>query len=241
MRTDTERLLDNLTTPVARLRGVAGVHSDDLMTSSCSLLFKNVEECTPGGIHDGFRQMMVINHIGDLKVFYRNPLIAFSIGPGSLEMEVTALAFDLEMGLGGAPGSLASTLRTLLTTRYRALLAPQSGLALAIVAGVLNRVPIAVSEERRKSYIKTNVRMLTHRWGMLVLWLCFTDNESVPVSIASSYQVTGLRYSFDGPMQFDLEGCTQLLGDTKMFAIGGKLKVRLVLTQWNGVPSYSAF
>jgi hypothetical protein len=124
---------------------------------------------------------------------------------------------------------------------YRALLASQSGLALAIVAGVLNRVPIAVSEERRESYIKTNVRMLTHRWGMLVLWLCFTDNESVPVSISSEYQVTSVRSSFDGPMQLDLEGGTQLLGDTEMFAIEGKLKVRLVLTQWNGVPSIRLF
>ena len=52
MCTDGKRLLDNLTTPIAFLRGVAGVHSNDLMSSTLSLGSENIEERAPGGVHD---------------------------------------------------------------------------------------------------------------------------------------------------------------------------------------------
>ena len=100
MRTNTEGLLNKLSTVTACLCGIARVHSNDLMTSSCSLLFKDVEERTPTGVQNGFRQMMVFHHIGDLKVFHGNTLIAFRIGLRCLEVMISTLAIDLQMRLG---------------------------------------------------------------------------------------------------------------------------------------------
>src|SRR5712692_3342556 len=79
MRTHAQRLLDDLTTPIALLRGVAGVHSHDLMTSSLSLICKDVEERTPGGVQDGFRQMMVFHQIVDGEFLDGNMLILLRV------------------------------------------------------------------------------------------------------------------------------------------------------------------
>src|SRR5713226_5128983 len=49
MRTDRKRLLDNLTTPVAFLRGEAGVHSNNLMSSTSPVIplyFMSSMRCT---------------------------------------------------------------------------------------------------------------------------------------------------------------------------------------------------
>src|SRR5712692_7935747 len=88
MRTHRKRLLDNLPTPIAFLRGVAGVHSDHLMTSSLSLIFKDIEERAPGGIHDAFCQMMVLDHAVDIEVLDSDMMVLLGVLLGSLEMEI---------------------------------------------------------------------------------------------------------------------------------------------------------
>ena len=42
MHTHGKRLLDHLTTSIAFLRGVVGVHSNDLMSGTCSLGSENI-------------------------------------------------------------------------------------------------------------------------------------------------------------------------------------------------------
>ena len=99
MRTDRQTLPHDFTTCVALLRGEARVDSDHLMTSSLSLLFKNREKCAPRGIQDGLGEMMVLDHIGESQVFYREMLVALCVLLGRLEVEITALTRDLEMRL----------------------------------------------------------------------------------------------------------------------------------------------
>jgi len=67
------------------------------MPSSCSLVTEDGEKRAPTGVHDGLREMVVLDHVRDLKVFYRNPLIALSIGLSRLEMMVTTLPIDLQV------------------------------------------------------------------------------------------------------------------------------------------------
>jgi hypothetical protein len=61
--------------PTCRVRAfpcrIAWVHSNDLMTSPCSLILKDVEECTPRGVENALGQMVIFHHIDDLKVFHR--------------------------------------------------------------------------------------------------------------------------------------------------------------------------
>src|SRR5437762_8788111 len=104
------------------------------MTSSCSLLFKDVKELTPRGIQDGFRHMMILDHSGDSKVFDCNRLIVFSILFSRLEMMVTALTIDLQMGLGCATSSFPASMTALLTPVHPALLASECSLRGAIEA-----------------------------------------------------------------------------------------------------------
>src|SRR5579859_2427342 len=162
-----QTFLYNFSTLVTFLTGEAWVHSNHLMTSSCSLLFKNSEELTPCGVQDGFRQMVVLDHIGDLKVFYGKMVIAFSVLLCHLEMVIAALTLNLQMRLCCTLSRLPASMRAFLATTHGTLLTSQRTLRRAIEAWVRNGVPLAISQERFEPYINTDVRMLTDTWRML--------------------------------------------------------------------------
>src|SRR5271157_2959357 len=105
-----QALLYDLATFVTFLARETRVHSNHLMTSSRSLLFKDGKECTPTGVHDGLRKVMVLDHVADTQVFYRDMVMGLSILLRYFEMEITPLPSNLEMRLSGIPGSLASAL-----------------------------------------------------------------------------------------------------------------------------------
>src|SRR5215813_5960335 len=86
-----QRFLHHLSTLVTFLRGESRVHSYDLMSSTCSLGFKNVEERAPRSVHDGFCQRMILYHGENGKFLNRNHLVLFGILLGCLIMEITAL------------------------------------------------------------------------------------------------------------------------------------------------------
>src|SRR5437868_15527155 len=139
MGSHRQRLLDNLPTGVALLRGEARINSNDLMTSSCSLILKDVEECTPRGVENALRQMMIFHHVGDLKVFHSYVVILFSIALRRLEMVISALPLDLQVRLRDVTGSE--------TAPVTALFAPESLLRGAIGTWIRDGVAFAVSQE----------------------------------------------------------------------------------------------
>src|SRR5260370_7109272 len=115
MRPHGKRLLDDLTTPETFLRSVAGVHSNDLMPSTLSLGFKDIEERAPGGVHDTFCEMMVFDHAVNVQVLDGNVMILFSIRFGDLEMKVTALPLNLEIRSFGTLVSFPTSLPSFLS------------------------------------------------------------------------------------------------------------------------------
>ena len=159
MSANRQRLLHKFATLVTCLSGEAGIDSYHLMTSSFSLIFKDGEEGTPTGVHDGFGQMMIFHHIGDLKVFDRNMVIAFSVLLGRLEVEVSALPRYLEMGLRRTLSGFTLAVTALLASAHGTLLASQGRLTLAIVARVINGMPFAISQERFQPDINADIRM----------------------------------------------------------------------------------
>jgi len=241
MRTDRKRLLDDLPTPRACLRGVAGVHSDDLMSSTLSLGSENIEERAPGGVHDAFCEMMVFHHPIEVQVLDGNMLILFSILFGDLEMKVPPLALDLEMRLCRTLGSLTAAFTTDLSACKRALLTAERGLALAIVAWVLNSMSFRVRQERFQPNVNPDIGMFTHAWKMLLLTLGLADDESIPVPVSTQDQVSRLRSSFYRAMQLDFDRAAQLLGDGEVLAIGSQREIGLVLSQLNGMPPIRLF
>jgi hypothetical protein len=241
MRTDAQRLLDDLTTPIAFLRGVAGVHSDHLMPSTCSLGFKDIEERAPRGIHDAFCEMMVLDHAVNVQLLNGNMLIGLGILLGNLIVKVPALPLDLEVSLCGAPCSFPSPLTPLFPTGYCALLTPKRLLALAVVVRIVYCTSFGVRQEGFQPNIDPNSRVLTHTWSMLRMRLSLTDNQGIPMPIGSMHEVSRLRCPFKRTMQFDFDRATQFLGDDKMLPTRGKLEVRFMLSELNGVPSIWLF
>ena len=122
MRPDRQTLLHNLPALVTFLTGETGVHSNDLMTSSCSPIFKDIKELTPAGVENALGQMVIFHHIGNLQVFNGKVMIAFSIRFCGLEMVISALPVDLEMRLGNVLGSLTPSVAAFLAAAHGALL-----------------------------------------------------------------------------------------------------------------------
>ena len=131
------------------------------MTSAFSLVTEDVEKFTPTGIHDALRQVMIFDHIGDLKVLYRNMVIVIGVLLSRLKVEITALTANLEMGLSDVPSGFPLAMRTLLPSAQRSLLASQGSLTLAIIPGVSNRMPLAISQEAFQANVNPDMRMLS--------------------------------------------------------------------------------
>ena len=123
MRAHTETLLDQFATLEALLCREAGGDFDHLMTSSYSLIFKDLNERSPTGVGDAFRQRMVLEQVIDMQLLNTDMGIALCVGFGSLEEEIAPLAFDLQMRLGAVASSLASATAPLLAAAQLALLA----------------------------------------------------------------------------------------------------------------------
>jgi len=172
-----QRFLHNLTTFVALLRGVAGVHSNDLMSSTCSLGFKNVEECAPTGVHDAFRKSMILEQVENTQLLNRKDLILFGILLSNFIVKVSSLPFDLQMRFCRVSCCFSSSFTVLLAPAQLALLASQRFLRGAIETRVLHGVALAIGEEGLEPYVNADVSMLTGAWVMFCLGLRLTDNE----------------------------------------------------------------
>jgi hypothetical protein len=175
MGSHRQTFLHHLPTLMTFLAGETGVHSDDLMTSSFSLIFKDSEECAPRGVEYAFRQMMIFHQISDLKVFDCNHVIALSVLFGDLEMVIPALSVDLQMGFRDVAGRFAASMAPLLTTTKGSLLASESLLRGAIEAGIFDGVAITIGKKDFQADINADIRMFTNRGSMLSQSLSLTD------------------------------------------------------------------
>jgi hypothetical protein len=236
-----QTFLDNLPTVMTFLAGKMRVHSNDLMTSSFSPIFKDVEERTPTSVENALGQVMIFHHVGDLKVFDSNDLILFSILLGGLEMVISALTINLEMRLGNVTGSFASSMRTFLASAHLALLAPKGLLRATIETGVLNRLALTISKEDLQPDINADVRMLTLPGCMFALGFRFTDDEGIPMTIRTMNQVDRLRSSRDRTMQLDLEEMTELFRDNEVLLILMQIAVFSILSQLDRMPPIRRF
>ena len=237
MRTYRQTLLDDLTTLVTFLTGEARVHSYHCVPSSLSLFTQDVEECAPTGVHDALGQGVVLGHVENVKLLNSNHLVLFGVLFGRFEMEITALARDLEMGLRRATSSLAASMAAFLASAQLALLASQGSLRGAIEARVFYGVALTIRQKGLEANVNADVRMLTRGWFMLGRWLHLTHDEGVPMPIRTMDQVNRLGCALNGPMQLDLEEVSELLGHNKMFLILMQIAIFAVLSQLNGVPA----
>jgi len=237
VRTHTQRLLYNLSTFGTFLAGETRVHSDDLMAGSFSLVRKYSEKGAPRGIHDGLRKVMVLDHVGDVKGFYGDMLVSFSVGFSRLKMMVSSLAVHLQMGLRRATGCFLTAVASLLAPTEDALLAAECAPRRAIEAWVLHCIPFAIAQEGRETHINTDVRMRTRDQQMVRLWECFTDDQRIAVGISTQDQMDRLRSSFKGTVQFDFHRLAQFLGNHQVLLVFMEVHIFAVLPQLDRVPT----
>ena len=236
MGTHRQRFLHNFPTFETLLRRETRVDSYHLMSGTCSLDFKNSEECAPTSVHDGFRHMMVLEHPTDVEVLYGNDAMVLCIPLRHFVVEVPSLSFDLEMGVCRTTSRFTTASRTLLATGKRALLASERALAFAIVPWVLYCISLAIRQEGLESHIDADGGVCTGNGFMFGVRLRLAHYEDVPVLIRTIDQVCCLRRPLDGTMQLDLEHSPQLLGQSDVLAIRGQLEIYLMLTQLNRMP-----
>lgn len=236
MRANTERLVNEFSTVATRLGGEARVHSDDLMTSSLSLIFKDVEKRAPTGVQDALGQMMVLDQVGDRQVLDHQMMIAISILFCRLEMEITALAAYLQVRLGNVLGGFAPPIAAFCATAQDALFASQGALGAAIKAGIVNRLPFTICEEEFQANIDPDIRMGADRRAVFRLRRGFAHDQSVPMSIGTQDQENSLGRSLDRAMHLDFQRVPEFLGDNQVFLILMQIAIFAILSKLNRVP-----
>ncbi len=237
MGSHKQRFLHDLPTVVTFLAGETRGHSNHLMSGTFSLGFKNSEEGAPTGVQDGFRQMMVLDHVQDGQVFHDNTAIAFCIRPSYLELMIPPLTGDLEMGLSHIACCLPAAMAPFLASAQWPLLPPKRLLRGAIEAGVLYRLTFTIGQERLQPHVNANILVVASGRQVFRLSLCLTDNERIPMPIGAVNQMHGFGRAFYGAVQFDLEGFPQLSWNDQVLLIFMQIGVFAVLSELNGVPT----
>ena len=64
---------------------------------------------------------MVFDHIADNQIFHRDMVIGLSIRFGDLEMMISSLSLNLQVGLGNIPGGLTPSMTAFLAAAKLAL------------------------------------------------------------------------------------------------------------------------
>ncbi len=176
MRTDTEGLLHILTTVRTLLRSVVRCDGNKLAASMFGFALKIVSQYSPGCIGYGKGQTMVTYHVGRFQIFNNESLIVFDIVMRSFMQRVLALmSHTLMMARYSVFGFLMSV-TSLLALRKLALGVGQFLSTLFRVFGVIDTLPIAVSDEVPNTHIQPYSIIFLREWFRF----CLTDTLEVP-------------------------------------------------------------
>lgn len=238
MSPDTQAFRNDCFASKADLRSEVGSDLDHTTTSVLSFVGQDVQEDAPRGVVNALGEMTIAGHPVDVQVFNNNETIIIGVNLGCLEEKIPSLPRDFEMGLGHAASCLAPSAAPFGATGENALLTSQGLLARAVIAGIRNRSTLRVSQENFKPNVQPDGRLFFH-------WLnCWhlANNESVPMSIGPEDQMGGLGGSFQWPMEFYLDGPSQLSRNTEMFLIGIQPDIFAlsVLSEVDGMPLVGA-
>ena len=232
-----KRLLNDFPALMAFLTGETWVDSNDSMTSSCSLVLKDIEECAPRGVENTLRHMVIFHHVRDLKVFNGNDLILISVVLCDLEVMITALSVDLQVGFGDVSGGFLAATTALLATTHLPLLTPERFLRGAIEARIVDGLAFTIGKKDFQAHINADLRMVTDRGSVFKMRLRLTHDQGVPVSLGSQHEMHRLWLALEWTVQLDLEDVTQFPGDNKVFLVFMQVTVFAILAQLNAMPA----
>src|SRR5262249_37657441 len=143
MRSHRQRLLNILATPRTLLGGEARIDSDDLTTSTCSLVYQDCQKRAPRGVQNALCQSAP-RQATDSQVFDDDGVVCIRIPLRRLEVKVSALALNFQMGLCRAARHLTAAVAPGSAGAQAPLLAAQGRLAGPKETRVLDRLSLAV-------------------------------------------------------------------------------------------------
>lgn len=219
MGTHRQRFLHDFATWVTFLRGEARVDSNDCVPRSFSLVTQDIEKRAPGSVHDTFCQRRQVDHGENAQILNSNDMRRFRIQLRCLEMEVSSLPRDLEMGLRPATSGFSSAMTAFFAPRYGSLFAPECSLRCAIKTRVFNRVPITIGQKRCQPNVDAKSRMGAVNWLVLATWLIHTHNQSLPVTSSAQDEMDRFRECLYRAMPCDFEEVSQLLRHDKVLLV----------------------
>ena len=147
MGTHAQILVNVLTTPIALLGGEARGHSDDLMTSSLSLIFKDSKKRAPTRVVDTLSKMVITRHPRHVQVFDTNAAISVGILFSRFEVEVAPLTTNLQVLLGHFALGLVAAMANFLAAITYPLSGSESFLTTAIVPGILHNRAVRIGQK----------------------------------------------------------------------------------------------
>ena|SRR5947209_542683 len=182
---------------------------------------------------------MVFDHIADNQIFHRDMVIGLSIRFGDLEMMISSLSLNLQVGLGNIPGGLTPSMTAFLAAAHLTLLASERFLRAAIEARISYSVTITIREKGCEPNVNPNIRMRTRRGKMVRSGFGFTHNQGIPMSIRTMNHMHGFGSALDRTVQLDLEKLAQFSGNMHMCVISIQPHITgdSVLPELNGVPA----
>src|SRR5215472_965604 len=244
MRPHTEAFLDVLATPAALLRGIARRDSNHLMAGSLSLVAQDVKKRAPTGVVNTLGEMVIAHHPYHVQVLYAEAAVPLSIPLGGLEVEVAALATDLQVLAGDFAAGFATAMAALRAAADGALPVRQALLPPTIVSGILHRLALGVGQKHFQAHVQPNRGMIAIRLsGMCfsesILGQRLTDDQRVPMSISPQHEMRRDGRPFKRAVQLDFEQAPQLGGHMQMRTsfIEPYVAVRFILAELNRVPA----
>lgn len=248
MRADAQALLDVLVTPAAFLRGEARRDSDDLMTSSLSLILKDTEKRAPTRVVNALGQRMVLYHPCHVQVFDIDVAVSLRIVLRDVVMMMAALARDLEMLARDFPRRLVATMAALRATAQRALRVREALLSSAVVARILDHAAVGVGQEHFQTHIQPNGRMVAFKPlrmhdALLILRRRLADDQRIPMVVGAQYQMRRHWRAHQRAVHLDLEQLAEFGGymQVRAVVIQPDIPAHSVLAQLDAVPAVGHF
>lgn len=239
MRSYRQRFLNMLTTFEALLCRVVRVDSDDLTTSTRSLVCQNTQKRAPRGIQNALCQFRS-RQTTQVQVFDNDQAICVYIAPGGLEMKVAALALDLLMRLCRAARHLTAATAALHSRTQSSLLAAQARLTGPKETWVLNHVAVAIGKKHLQSHVNTDRWPVINGMRQVANSLLFTHDQRIPMTIGPLDQVAGFWRPFHLAVALDLDCRAELARDAQQSPIKPYILAFGELAQVDAMPLIAA-
>ena len=194
---------------------------------------------TPRGIVDRFGQVMILNHVLDLKVFHGDKAVGINYASGKLVSKVFSLVMNFKVMLGQKFTRFASVLAALFSTRHLSLGYSKFRFFYSEISRVIYDLSVRCHSEVFQSDINAN--LFIRDWQRFNLY-CVREN-CIPL-IAFPFESDGINFAFEGTMQpdfekADIQNVEPIILNSDTIAISGECnRIKAVTTLESGISSF---